>query len=416
MNIEYNALASYYIQGDKVKNKSHILTDYRKNYELVLSSLVCMVLMLSMSHAYAAEVIKRVIVESSIERDSNPAFTESDKEPVWLYTLVPQFNLDVSDGLNLWYLDAAIVLQQPSNNEVFFDRQDPRLALGWDRTYQSGSYGLKVGYEQNAGRILQLLSVGAINNVDIKQRNKYVNAKWQHDFSARWSLINQANYTRTEFNGVSAADQIQPVGVLPAFIDFDVSEVNSRLAYDYTEKLNTYTELGFVKFMPSSFRKDTDLYRLHFGADYMVKPGLEVGGHAGLYTSSGQQSDSGWEGGILGKYIVERMSYTASLSRSIGAGGLFGFQRIDALQAAWQFNVSELNLLGADYLISDSEEDDSVGLPNIKSQQLNAFYERQLSSQWKMRFLATYRVFDVEESTSKGNLIGVRLTYDSLDF
>ncbi len=415
MNIEYNKFLKTIFRGIKVKNNSHLLTEHKKNSESVLRLVVGMALMMSLSQtAIAADVIKRIIVDSSIERNSNPAFTESDKEPVWLYTIIPQFNLDVSDGLNLWYLETALVLQQPSNNEVFFDRQDPRLALGWDRTYESGSYGAKIGYEQSAGRKLQLLSVGGINNVDTKQRAKYFNGRWQHDFNARWSLINLANYTRTEFSGVSGA--VQPIGVAPPFINFDVSEVRSRLAYDYTEKLITYTELGFVKYMPETFRDDTDLYRVHFGADYMVKPGLEVGGHAGLYTTSGQQSDSGWEAGISAEYVVDRMSYSASLSRSLGSGGLLGFQQIDALQAAWQFNVSELNLLGVDALISDSEEDDSVGLPNIKSQQLNAFYERQLSSQWKMRFLASYQAFDVNDSISRGTLVGVRLTYDSLDF
>ncbi len=110
------------------------------------------------------------------------------------------------------------------------------------------------------------------------------------------------------------------------------------------------------------------------------------------------------------------MTYSAGLSRSLGSGSLLGFQQIDSLQAAWAFNMSEFNLLGADYLHTKSKRDNSVNLFAIDSQLVNAFYERRLSSNWKTRFLASYRIIEREDVRSTGNLVGVTFTYDTFGF
>lgn len=394
-----------------MKDKSHILAKHRKYSELVWQLLISAMLVLPLAPmASAAEVSNRFIINTSIERNSNPALVESAETPVWLYTLLPQYNLNVSDGLNVWYLESALLLQKPSNNEVFFDRQDPRLLLGWNRTYQSGTYGLRAGYEQSAGIILQVLSRGAVVNANIKQRTKFIEANWQHDFSARWSLVNQATYNRTKFEGLPAAE-----GVGTGFVDFDVSEVKSKLAFANTEKLSTYAELGYLQFMPRAFIDDTDLHRFQLGANYLIKEGLTVGAYGGLYTVSDRQSDSGWEAGIQANYTLERVDYSAKLARTL-VPGIFGFQLTDAFEAAWGYNISERNLVGADYSFSKNEGDDLVGLPAIDNHTLGAYYERRLSNHWKTRFLASYLMIDIDGSERKGNLIGVTLTYDTAGF
>lgn len=395
-----------------MRNESHTLAK-RQNYNELLCYLLisaALVLLLPPS-AVAAELAKRFSLTSSVEHDTNPAQAEDDRDPVWLYTLIPQINLGLGDDVNSWYLESALLLQRPSNEAVYFDRQDPRLLLGWDREYQAGSYGVRVGYEQSAGRVLQLQSTGVIANLDSTQRTRYINAKWQHDFSARWTILNQVNYTKTKF------DELLITSGPDAVLNFDVSEVKSRLGFANTEKLNTYAELGYLQFMPDGFRDDTDLSRLQFGADYLVREGFALGVNAGLYSMRGQQSDSGWEAGVLAKYTLDRMAYSASLSRSLGAGGLLGFQQTDSLQGTWEFNVSELNLVGASFIYSKSKEDNSANLEAIDFKQVNAFYQRILSNHWSARFAASYRTFDVEDlQKSNGSLIGVTLTYDTSGF
>jgi hypothetical protein len=198
--------------------------------------------------------------------------------------------------------------------------------------------------------------------------------------------------------------------------DYTLGEIQSKLTYANSEKLNTHVLLGYAQLSPDKTFNDTDLARLAVGADYQVSEALTLSSRAGIYNLSGRQSDTDWEAGIKAGYNIERMSYVAELNRELGATGRGGFQKVDSLKLGWLFDITEIDRLGADYTLYKSKEDKEVDLDKLDYRQINAFYERNLSSHWLGRVTAAFKELDSSGSYRNGNVIGVSLTYDTLSF
>jgi hypothetical protein len=377
----------------------------RRNYiKLTVSMFIAILSMLLFNHLDAAEVTKKVIISSSIERDSNPNLSESNTNPVWIYTLTPQLLLGIEDDSNLWYLDAAVLFQKHSNEKVLVDREDPRFAAGWDRTYSSGKYGIRLNYIESSARIAELKSVGVFDNIDNTQRIKTISANWLHNIDARWSNLADASFSDVLFTAPGR------------FQNYRVGDIKTKLSYEYTEKLNTSILLGYAHLRPENLFKSTDLFRLGLGSDYQINEALTFSARAGLYDLNGRQSDTDWEAGFKAGYTSDRSFYSAELNRDLAVSGLGGFQKSDAFAVKWLYNKSTFDRIGVDYGLSKSIRDRQVNLTPVDFQQIGAFYEYDFSDKWKTRIYATYKDQVTDSTKSHGNLIGISLTYDTLSF
>lgn len=397
-----------YIQGGKLKIHHHFSTRQRKlRLKLVVRLLMGLSLSLLLQPANAADVSKKISVTAGVEHDSNPSMVAINREPVWTYTLAPQLLLDATDGVNRWFLDATLLVQRYSNEKVFAAREDPKLSIGWDRLYESGFFGIQADYEEASSRIEELQTTGVISNIDATQTTKTLAAKWQHEINPRWTALTEGRYIDTAFS---------EGGTLGSLGSYKVNEISSNLTYANTEKLDTSVKLGYVHYRPDQFFDDTDLVRLVLGANYQIKDGFTLAGHAGIYNLSGEQSDTDWEAGISTAYTTERMSYTAALNRELVPSGIGGFQKTDSFKIGWLFDISERDRMGADYGLFKQREFTELNPDWLDYQQVGAFYERTLSSHWTTRLSAAHKMLDFPGVDSRSNFIGVNLVYDSLSF
>jgi hypothetical protein len=377
----------------------------RRNYfKLTVSMFIAIVIMPFLNQLHAAEVTRKVIINSSVERDSNPNLSESNTDPVWIYTLAPQFLLSIDDDSNLWYLDAAVLFQKHSNERVLVDREDPRLAAGWDRIYTSGKYGIRLNYIESSSRIAELRSSGVFDDIDNTQRVKTISANWLHNIDARWSNLANASFSDVIFTAPGK------------FQNYRVGDIRTKLSYEYTEKLNTSILLGYANLRPENLFKSTDLFRVGLGADYQISEALTFSTRAGIYNLNGRQSDTDWEAGFKAGYESDRSFYSAELNRDLIESGLGGFQKSDTFAIKWLYNKSTFDRLGVDYALSKSKRDAQVNLIPVDFQQIGAFYEFDFSDKFKTRFYATYKDQVTDSTKSHGNLIGISLTYNTLSF
>jgi hypothetical protein len=344
---------------------------------------------------------------SSVDYDTNPALDNSRKRSVWIYTLIPQALLEYTGEVDRFYLDSAIVVQRPSNEEILPDRDDPRLTVGWTRTYESGNFGLNANYSQFLSRAQEIRTIGAFNNTldsENTQKTRSLGANWQHRFAQRWSVLTNADYTQDSFSG----------GV--NLIGSKSYGVRSKLNYEYTERLDTYAQIGYVQISPDSPLQDTDLVRLAIGADYLISNALKGSFRAGQYHISGAQSETGWEAGAKLAYDTDRTGYSAELNRELGAaGGVGGFQKTDTFRLGWFYNISEIDNLSANYSLTKFKQDLQLGLPKQEIQQIDVSYTRMLISNWNARANMSYREFE-SGSRNQGLLAGVSLIYGGLSF
>ena len=378
------------------------LSDFNKSASAILASLV---LQAFIPNANAAVFSERAIVTTSVEYDSNPSLSANNEQPVWAYTIVPQLQLDATNELNRWYLDSALLVHRYSNEKVLVERQDPKISGGWTRTYESGTYGIKANYEESTSRNLELASTGVFVNKNGTQKNESIEALWQHAINARWSILNEGIYSKIK---------ITNSGVLGSY---DLSELRSTLTYANTEKLSTYSQLDYLHYRPESILDNTDFIRLNVGTNYQMTERFSYGVRGGLYKVSGNQSDTGWEAAVNGKYTPnEKTIYLMEVSRSLGAGGIGGFQKNDSLKLAWNYDLSDRNIMGADYSLNMARKDNQINTKAVNYQQINFFYDRKLSNHWQARLSAAHKQIDVTNVNSQANVIGVALKYDTLSF
>lgn len=350
---------------------------------------------------------KKIVLTTSLVHDSNPALDDSLKRSVWIYSLAPQLLLDYTGEVNNLYLDAALQVQRNSNEEVLVDRDDPRLGMGWSRTYESGMYGVYANYSQFVSRAAEIAATGVFTgNLDGEstQRNRTFGGRWQHTIAPRWSVLTTGEYIKTAFSG----------GV--DLIGFGIGDVRSRLNYEFNERLDTYVQLGYSKITPDDTSEASKLARLALGANYQLSEALTVSSRAGMYRTTGAQSESDWEAGVQLGYEAGRMVYVAELNREVAGAVIGAFQKSDLFRLGWLFNRSEVDRFSVNYTLIKLKEDEMGLLPENQLQEVNALYDRTLGGSWRGQANIIFREQSRTGFRSDGNVVGVTLIYDGLSF
>lgn len=391
-----------------MKISSYLPIQYQNYNQGVLQLLVGVTFVFLSSHLYAAEVIREIIIGTAVDYDSNPDMVKRNQDPVLIYSFVPQFKLSVANESNLWYLDAALLVQRHNNEEVLVNREDPKLSIGWDRTYGSGSYGVKLQYAEASARVAELKSTGVFvtggGNKDATEKSKILSAKWLHAINPRWSLLTEGGYSDFFYT-------------LPGSLQgYNIADINSKLSYANTEKLTTSVQLGYQQLLPDKVLDNTSIARIIAGVEYEVTDGFKLLSRAGIYNLTGRQSDTDWEAGIKAEYNKERMNYVAEINRELSPSGVGGFQKIDSLRLGWIFFMTDHDRVGADFSLYKAKADDQVGFDKLDNKLIGGFYERNLSAHWKTRVSAGHKQQKIPGAESQGNLIGISLIYDTLSF
>lgn len=348
----------------------------------------------------------KILFTTSVAHDSNAALDSRDKS-VWIYSFIPRLLLDYTGEANSYYLDAALLVQRHSNEQILTDREDPTLLLGWDRTYESGVFGLYANYNESSSRGEELRTSGVFSGSDGSDNTERVRrygARWEHVIAPRWSLSTNGEYAKENFSGGGVA-----------LIDFTSLDLRSKLNYAYTERLDTSLQIGFAQIRPDQTFRDTDLTRLALGADYQLSEALKVSSRAGVYNLSGRQSDTDWEAGVQVRYQAGQMGYVAELNRELGTASIGGFQKSDTFRLGWLYDISELDKLNVNYAFVKFKQDAQVGLLKSETQEIGAFYDRILRGNWRGQANITYRE-NKRDSRNDGNIVGVSLIYDGLSF
>lgn len=394
----------YLYSGVIVKINNYLPTRHQKYHKSALQLLAAVTFALLLPHVNAAEVTKKIMLKTGVDYDSNPSMADGKKDPVYIFSLVPQFQLDVNDEVNRWFLDTSLFVQRFSNEKILVNRTDPLIIVGWDRTYESGLFGIKAEYQESSARVTELKETGIFTNIDNTQKTKILAAKWQHAINPRWAVLTEGNYNDITYS---------VPGILNAYT---LGEIRSQLSYANSEKLETFAQISFSQLRPDSIIENTNLTRLLMGANYQVSQSLSLSPRAGIYSLNGRQSDTDWLAGIKAESTIERAIYSAELGRDLFASGVGGFRKADSLKVAWQFNASERDQIGVEYQLNKYKKDASIFVDRLKSQQIIAFYDRILTDHWKARLSAARKELDSPTTNSQGNVIGVSLVFDTLSF
>ena len=349
----------------------------------------------------------KIILTTSVIHDSSPALDDNRKKSAWIYSFIPRLLLDYTGEVNSYYLDASLLVQRHSNEEILTDREDPSLKIGWDRTYESGLFGLYANYYESSTRGEELRAVGVFTGNagnDNTQRVNQYGARWEHKIAPRWRLITDGEYSKEDFTG--------DIGL----INFTSINARSKLNYAYTERLDTYLQIGYAQIKPDQTFNDTYLTRLALGVDYQLSEALKMSSRVGAYQLSGQQSDTDWEAGVQIRYDAGQMGYEAELNRELSDSSIAGFQKSDTFRLGWFYDISELDKLKVSYTLVKYKQDAQVNLQKSESQEITAYYDRIIRGNWRGQLNLSFRELEIASKRNEGNVVGVSLIYDGLSF
>lgn len=358
--------------------------------------------------AYAAQVRAEIILEQGAEISLGTTYNtnlqllqDQDKESVWLYNIVPKYKITASDGINEWVGTASLNVERSSNKDISDDREDPSVELGWKHELERGTLGLRANYIRASTRQTQFTDTGVLLQ-DGSSTEKSIVANWSHLITTNLNYAVDLGYEKTSFSGVNILN------------NYSLTYLNNVLSYKYNEMISPY--LG-VRLNDYKSQGDLGSSRIKYqdylvGAELELSPTIKLNVGTGFTNFSSSGQDNEWIGLIDVSYIRERYTLASRLERSVLPTGLGDIEIGDRFSVNYAYDLTEKSAFGVDLTLSKNNS-----LTTIETQQLGAFYNRELTPSWAMRVTYEFRNLKAQGIDSvNGNAAGIVFTYRTPKF
>ena len=326
---------------------------------------------------------------------------EQNASSVWIYSAVPGYRITALDGKNTWYAGVALRVERSTNLDISDNREDPSGQIGWTRELEKGSAGVSASYIRTSTRNKQFRETGLLFE-DGTDTTRAISANWKHLFSEQLDLALDGGYEKTTF-GLT-----QGGGDSNVFTDSSTRFLNSTLTYKLSDTYRPYISLGI-----NDFRALKQIKYQNYLAGVIVEAtpkftyDLSVGNTH--FSSTGENE---WVGGAKANYLGGRYTIDGGLYRSVIATDVGNTELIDLLNLNYSYDLSEKSRWGLGLNLSQVKSDN----PN-KTQQISAFYARDLSRSWLMNlYLEMRNIKNQGEDSVHGNSAGITFTYNTPKF
>jgi hypothetical protein len=323
-----------------------------------------------------------------------------NQESVWIYNATPQYKLSLLDGVNTWYANGALRVDRSTNQDIYFNREDPSVQVGWLRDLEKGNFGVNASYSESSTRTRQFRETGLVQE-DGTDRTRSVSANWLHFISEKLSMALDGGYEKTNFSLASGGES-------NTFTDSSLRYLNTIFRYKLTETISPYTKLGI-----NDYRALTRIQFQNLLVGVVLNPTQKLTFDVSVgNTHFSETGDNAWIGALMGNYIGERYTIDGVLSRSVIATDVGDTELTDLLSFNYAYDISEKSRWGAALALGENKSSNAN-----KTQQISTFYSRDLSSSWLMNlYLEMRNIKNESQSSVHGNTAGITFTYTTPKF
>lgn len=380
------------------------------------------------SSAGAVIVLQQASSSFDTQYDTNPLLRE-DKQSIWRYTITPRYTVAAVEDQNRWYANGALAIQRNSDKRIVQDREDPSLDVGWQREYEKGRFLIAARYDKRSSRFSEFNQNGFVD-IDGSAVTRSVNASWTRAITERLNYSLGTEYKKTTYDSSQFSDSVS-------------KSINSSFTYEFNERVSPFVQVGYTDFKSDGVITGNGLL-INNGNGFFINNNVGNGGSsksknisigATIYLSPkwtfvpsigvnkvdsasqnantvlGAASGSGSIGNFALLYKAERANLKGVLSRSVSPSGVGGFVESDQFNLAYDYLLTEKSSLGAGYNINKNKSDfDS------KSTQISAWYTKELTEMWQMRFSVESRNQKNFNQDVNGNVVGLTFTYSTPEF
>ena len=369
----------------------------------VITKLCTLSIILFATHTEARVVLQQFSVPLSVEYDTNPTFSNTNKQSIWRYTAVPSYTISAVEDANRLYSNIGFRIQRSSNKNVNIDREDPNLTVGWVRQDERDEFKLTANYSENSTRNTELRTTGLINS-DVTATSKSIAADWSRLLTERLNFTLGGELLKSSYNS-------------PSFTGYITKSIDSALSYQATEKLITFVNIGYVHYSNGSqnnlglqaSQNSQNSQNYVGGITYVVNPQLDFTVAAGrnYITSSGFANIA--KASL--NYQAERHLMRGELERSVAATGIGNFQESDRLNLTYSYDLNDKSAVGAGFSLQRNNS-----LNSNETTYLNGFYTRDLSDRWVMRASIDVRKIKDTSRSVSGEIAGLTFIYTTPEF
>ncbi|MFY9328483.1 MAG: hypothetical protein WAO76_10755 [Georgfuchsia sp.] len=371
----------------------------RRNVQLLLALGVFLV----GRAALAGEFQQSITLPMTLEYDSNPAMSVTDKKGVTRAILTPDYNLTTNYGIDEYKLGLGLRVERSSDQEISVNRDDPSLSLGWQRQTEAGGFGLVAKYAEASTRFTELQESGLVQ-VDGTRTTYTVGGNWSKALSERSTLAADAEYKDVAYDGGG--------GTLIDFTNTSAGLTYSRVLNEHIEPFMRTTVSHYEPSSSALLSSSFNFVSVMGGVNWKLSENLDWTGQAGPTRISGQTTDSGWQGSVILHYLGRHHDALLDVGRYVSASGEGGFVEVDQVKGTWGYAIDELTRAG---LEASRRRNRSI-IPNTvqmygvwASRELSPFWHARLSYQYKQR-----KQDGLDDATA--NVLGVTLVYSLPNF
>jgi hypothetical protein len=346
--------------------------------------------------ALAGEWHQSVVLPATLDHDSNPSLSSTNKQAVSRLIVVPAYSLVGTYGIDEFKAGLGLRVERSSDQRASIDREDPNVVFGWWRQTETGGFGLTTKYDQVSSREAELEETGGAA-ADSTRKTWALGARWSAAITELSTLTANADYktvsydtgTQTNFSNIAA-------GI--------------NWSYAWSERIDPFLSFSVSHYEPEKTTAAvaaSDYYTASVGVTVKASERLDWTAQAGPGRISGRTSGTGYQGSAAMQYRGDRYDAGFSMGRSANPSGDGGFVVSNRIAGTFGFSIDDRSSAGFNASWQDSKGD----TPNT-TLQLGASASRQLSPFWQARLSYLHKLRREDgQSDASGDVLGVTLVY-----
>lgn len=320
------------------------------------------------------------------------------EESVILYSLTPQYKLSALDERNKWFGNLGVQIERASDKDIAQDIENPFATLGWEHAFFLGTVSLQAEYLKQRLVNSQFGQTGVVSQNGTSEF-KSLTGRWNYNFSPKWILDTNINYSDSKFQDVAGLAGFRELGY------------GAKVNYILNETISPYASFAAFDFKPDEGQgagiNKWQNYVLGTAID--ISPTFDVDVSGGI-TNFDANVDNGYVAAVIVNYSKNRHTITAGLQRTVFPTGEQRVETGDSFTSSYVYGLTEKSNIGVGANLTKNESD-------LETEEFTGFYSRDLTPTWILRLNLAHRtVGQGIGETFKDSSLGLSLIYTSFNF
>lgn len=371
---------------------------------MVFSSLKVAIasLMLCVSVDVFATIIQSLTLPLSIEYESNPQFSTSNKQSNNRIILTPRYSINSNQGANQFDASASVRIERSSDQEISQDRSSPSLNIAWSHDYETGQFSITALSNKQSTRVTELMDRGLVSG-DNTVNTYGLSANWLNHLTDRMLLTLGSNITNVTYDGLNTT----------RLVNYGNESADARLTYNLSEQKEIFFQLTSSVYKPEGINTfSSKTISIDVGQIWDVNEKLNITSSIGSSeTKNINDNNKSWQASISTEYETLRTTSNLSLSRSQSPVSTGSLNETNNIAVGWLYNLSEKDEVRLNYSWIQN-----LTINKTETKQFSVDYIRALSSSWDFQVLAEHRMVNDQLTNVSSSSIMATIIYRISDF